>query len=128
MAPWFKKKPAAAERLVEFNIDKLKRELGNLGEALYEHRNDRGFLIIREVIELARNIQLLEVSRYKGAERIQIHQGRLESMSDILDFISNHIKFQGTEGRKESPKPDQHAVRAIHKERPKPTNIAGSAI
>lgn len=89
MALWFKNK---SERVLEFNTKKLKNDIHNLSDKLYEYRNDVSLNIIKEVINIAKNIQILEVNM-SGTD-IELHKGRVQALSDLDVYIENSIAFR----------------------------------
>src|SRR5262245_16623367 len=97
MALWFKKKPQT-ERVLEYNREKLSRELQNLSGKLYEFRKEMSLAILQEVLQMARNIQILEVNRYSDQEML-IHRGRLQAMDDLISYIETAIAPPEKEGK-----------------------------
>lgn len=105
MALWFKKKPIN-ERVLEFNQTKLKTELQNLSSRLSVLKDDLGVAVIEEVIQLARNIQILESNKYRDEKNFFIHHGRVQALSDLADYISRSKEVK-EEKKKEGVPRDQ---------------------
>lgn len=88
MGQWFKKKEKAQnERVLEFNVLKLKTEMQNLSLRIGAVQEELGVTIILEVINMAYNIQVLEANRYRDEKGIWVHQGRLQALSDLAHYI-----------------------------------------
>lgn len=88
MALWSKKKPAVTERVLEFNVGKLKTEMQNLSTRLGAFKEDISLTILEEVLHLSHNIELLDMGRHKNLEEFHYRRGRLEALHDISDYIS----------------------------------------
>lgn len=91
MVQLFKKKNEST-RLLEFNKKKLMEEINNLSDKLHNFRGETSLKIVKEVIEMARNIQILEVNHYMDEKSISIHKGRLQALSDLSAYIDSAIQ------------------------------------
>lgn len=103
------------ERMLEFNKKKLQSDIHNLSDKLYEYRNDVGLAIIKEVVDIAKNIQILEVNL--TGKDIELHRGRVQALNDLSSYIENSIAF-----RKE-----KNEQRVINQPR-RANNMAGAAM
>lgn len=93
----FKKKVSKTERVLDFNKNKLREEIENLSSKLYPLRQDLALQIIKEVIEMAKNVQILEVNSYKSESDLLIHRGRLQALSDLASYIERSMTNKPTE-------------------------------
>jgi predicted RNase H-like nuclease (RuvC/YqgF family) len=91
MALWPKKK-TKTERLLKFNINELKEHIQNLSSRLYPLKNEFSVHIVREVIDMARNVQILEVNKARSEKELHIHQGRLQALSDLSEYITRSLE------------------------------------
>lgn len=125
MVQWFKrrKEKKAQERLLSFNREKIHTEMGNLSDALYPLKHEISFKLIKEVVQLARNAEILEVNAYRTHDEIQVHRGRLMAFTDLLSYLENAATFRPAKEEKKTPE-GQHTIRTIRKT----TNQAGAAI
>jgi hypothetical protein len=121
MARWFKRKPVEKklERVLDYNASLLKEQIENLSSKLYSLKNEFSVHIIREVIDMARNVQILEVNRYRSEEERWVHKGRLEALSDLSSYIERSVMNRPV--KEDAPK-SRDAIRT------RPTSSAGAAI
>lgn len=96
-----RKEPSRAHiPLLSFNREELGAKIERLSVSLYRCRTEDSVKIIREVIEAARNIQILEVNR-ATPEKFAHHMGRLEALSDIAVFFEQSMDPAIYEQRRE---------------------------
>ena len=112
MVQWFKKK-TIHDRVLGFNKDKLQSEINNLSDKLYEFRNEMSLKIILEVLEMARNIQILDVNLYKDEKSLLIHKGRLQALGDMISYLG---KASTTQPNKKEDQP-RGAVKLVNQRR-----------
>lgn len=86
MVQWFKTK-TKEERIVEFNREKLTKEIDGLSSQLFKFKGETSLAIVEEVIKLAYNIQLLEGGKVSTEKEMLIHKGRLQALSDLSSYI-----------------------------------------
>ena len=96
MVQWFKKKKTQT-RILEFNKKKLLNEINNLSDNLYEYRNETSLKIVKEVIDMAMNIQLLDVNLCVDPKDTLIHKGRVQALSDISSYIDRAMSERPSE-------------------------------
>lgn len=104
MVPWFKK---PAEKVLEFNREKLQTELNNMASHLYEVRGEVGLRLIQEILQTSRNIQVLEVTLAKNQD---YHRGRLDAFSDLIHYIERAIASRKEEVKQGSKKPIRESI------------------
>jgi hypothetical protein len=92
-------KKTKTQRLLEFNKDKLQKDINNLSNRIFDYRKDLGLQIIQEVIELAKNIEVLELASAKDESDMQRHKGRLQAFTDLSAYILNSLEFHKQEDK-----------------------------
>lgn len=86
----FKKKKTTSV-LLDYNIGNLSAKLERIQLDLYRLRHEDSGIMIKEAIQTARNIQILEINRFNpnksNVEQLSHQQGRLEALTDLARFI-----------------------------------------
>lgn len=84
-----KQKPSQA--VLEFNSSELKQKIANAAVDLHGFRHDAVFKMFKRVFEMSRNVQVLEFSaqdlKRNESEQIAYQRGRLEALTDVVDFF-----------------------------------------
>lgn len=77
--------------LLSFNMKDLSTKMQQYSTELYHFKSEDSWKLLKRVIETARNIQILEVNRYKPnastAENLAHSRGRLEALNDLVSYI-----------------------------------------
>jgi hypothetical protein len=113
MALWFKnlfkrkRKQTHVHAILEFNQDELGTRMQKLSVELFKNRHDDSIKIVKAILETSRNIQILEINRFKSGDKLAQfeHQlGRLEVLNDLVNFISSSLDPDVYNERKEPVK------------------------
>lgn len=88
MALWFKKKH---ERTLEFNYQKLQTEMENLSGNLHKYKAEMGVAIVREMIQMLYNTQVLLVNGIKDEKALLRHQGKIDAIMTMSQYIEQAI-------------------------------------
>lgn len=120
MALWSKKKEESV-RVLEFNKGKLQEEIENLSSHLTKHKEDITLKIFEELLQLARNVEILDVGLYKTEQDLHIHKGRLAAFSDLISYIERAKAFDPKEEK-------QGRARDTVSIKPRSSTLAGAAV
>jgi hypothetical protein len=79
------KKRTQTQLLLDYNIENLQQKMEHLSMDVYRNRNEDGFRIIKNILDIARNIQILEINRVKSSNLDTFNhlKGRLEALTDL---------------------------------------------
>lgn len=80
--------------LLDFNAEELGTKMQKLSTELFRCRGEDSIKVIKAVLETSRNIQILEINRFKAGDKLaQLeHQlGRLEVLNDLVNFVSSSL-------------------------------------
>lgn len=129
MVQWFKllwKRLVARrryQRLLDFNKARLNTDIQSLGESLFEFRKDMAFTIIQEILQLARNVQIIDGASARTHEDMLLHRGRLQALDDVLDYLNRAATHDPVKEKKDSGA--KHSIRAFRRAT---SNQAGAAV
>lgn len=134
MVQFFKKlfsifrKKTPMERQLIFSLTTLSEQMENLSAHLYTFHREDSLKIIREVIELSKNFELLEINRYREPRDIERHRGRYSALSDIGYYIDRAIEHGKELDRQKKSEDDlKRGAISLHRSRRKTSNQAESA-
>ena len=91
-------------QLLEFNQVELGSKMQRLSVELFRCRLDDSVKVFKQAMETSRNIQLIEINRFKQGDRIeQLHHqiGRLEALNDVLAWVTSSLDPDVYNERKE---------------------------
>lgn len=99
MVQWFKnlfkrKQKTQLQLLLDFNMEELGSKMQVISTDLFRCRQDDAMKVIKLMLETSRNIQILEINRFKAGDKMQQleHQlGRLEVLNDLMNFVSSSL-------------------------------------
>lgn len=118
MALWFSKfiywlfsKFSPRYRELSFNRGKLNEELENLSNHLYEYRNEFSYKIMREVIELVKNIETININIDGDRKRQLIRNGRIRALTDLGNYIDLAVAARKEELKSGKTKQVRDSVR-----------------
>lgn len=112
------------DSVLSFNRTKLQTEINNLSDNLYTFRHEVSWKILREVIEMARNIEILDVNKYPNdGKGFYVHKGRMQALTDLGVYIDNAIL-----GKASEMKDGKTQVRNIIKQPRRTNNQAQTAL
>lgn len=131
MAQWFKRVwvrlfGSAVEKQIDFNRKRVCTEMENLSGHLYDCRKENSWKIIREVIDMAKNVQILDGTKCKTTDQQLVSFGRLQALSDIGEYIDRAIESKMREAETKEKQKVRGQVRAAPIRQP--SNQAGLAI
>lgn len=95
MAQWFKFKkatPVVAE--YNYNLGELRSKLDALSPKIYDGRFTPVFKSMKQALELAKNIRILNIAKFKageGVDKLYKHQGAIEAYDEILALFDKML-------------------------------------
>ena len=105
---FFKKKPKVEVKPVykemSFRVQDLQKRMDKLAHAIYEYEQTDGFKVLREFLEISKNVQLLNMNRMKpGSDRLDYELGKLHILTEVLDSIERVVLDFKTKERFDEP-------------------------
>jgi hypothetical protein len=114
--------------LLSYNARDLKARMQDASEKLYEYRHENSWRVIKDVIDMAMNVQILEVNRATATTTsLALHQGRLQALSDLSNYVESAMDSIAYQKRHK----DQAQVmgeRVLTRQRQRTSNQAGAAL
>lgn len=107
MINWIKnifKPKTQVQLLLEFNANELGTKMQRLSVEMFRCRGEDSLKVLQSVLETSRNIQIIEISRFKSGDKLNQleHQlGRLEVLNDLINFVSSSLDPDVYNQRKE---------------------------
>lgn len=87
-----------ATRQLSYNRDKLCSELQNLSDKLFDYKTEMSFAIVREVVEMSKNVAMLEAAQFAKSEQdINLLRGRFQALSDLGHYLDMAIQSRKEE-------------------------------
>jgi len=102
--PLFQKTEISKQPLLSYNIDELSESLQKMSVQLYHCRQEESLKLLLKVVDTARNVQLLEVSRIPPTlDAFHHHMGRVKALTDLSHYLSSSLDPAVYAERKEKP-------------------------
>lgn len=97
------------ELILEWNLAELSEKQEKLALQLYHYRTEDSWKLLKQVLDIAKNIQLLQTNILKTNDPVKFahHSGRFEALTDMSNFIELAFdkEFQMQRGNEEKKKP-----------------------
>jgi hypothetical protein len=99
-----RKQKTPMQLLLDFNMEDLGAKMQVISTDLFRCRQDDGVKVLKLMLETSRNIQILEINRFKPGnknEQLEHQLGRLEVLNDLVNFVSSSLDPDVYNQRKE---------------------------
>lgn len=129
MGLFSRKKKETVYPEIEFNKDKLNRNISKFQSRLFASRSSESHKDFVQFIESLRNLEILNLTTSKdlSSEAYHYHRGRVESLGDLLNIRQKFIEDLKYQKSKEAAKSSETQEKRSYTSRPRPTS-AGLSI